>query len=182
MIWCIYCIKYTSEFFKGIYTSGNSRTAGWFARTSKRKQQINANMWWYYAYIKYTSVFFKGIYTSGNSRTAGLVRPNIQKKITDDSVHVMILCIYKVRKCIFQRNLYFRELTYRRTGSPEHLKGENMILVYMIWYYAYIMYTSVFFKGIYTSGNTRTARRVRPDIQKKITDYSVPEMILCIII
>ena len=171
-----------------------------------------------YAYIKYTSVFCKGIYTSGNSRTAGLVRPNIQKKITDYSVHVMILCIYKVHKCIFRRNLYFRELTYRRTGSPEHPKEKQniaymhndikyecifqrnlyfrelidwfartskrreKIIVYMIWYYAYIMYTSVFFKGIYTSGNSRTARRVRPNIQKKITDYSVHEMILCIII
>ena len=81
-------------------------------------------------YIKYTRVFFKGIYTSGNSRTAGLVRPNIQKKITDYSVHEMILCIYKVHECIFQRNLYFRELTYRRTGSPEHPK-ENKIIAYM---------------------------------------------------
>ena len=80
-----------------------------------------------YAYIKYTSVFFKGIYTSGNSRTAGLVRPNIQKKIPDYSVHETMLCIYKVHECILQRNLYFRELTYRRTGSPEHPKENTRL-------------------------------------------------------
>ena len=84
-------------------------------------------MRWYYAYIKYTSVFFKGIYTSGNSLTAGLVRPNIQKKRKDYSVHDMILCIYNVHECIFQRNLYFRELTYRKTGSPEHPKENNSL-------------------------------------------------------
>ena len=72
----------------------------------------------------YTSVFFKGIYTSGNSLTARLVRPNIQKKIIDYSVHEKILCIYYIKytEGIFQRNLYFRELTYRRTVSPEHPK------------------------------------------------------------
>ena len=128
--------------------------------------------------IKYTSVFFKGIYTSGNSRTAGLVRPNIQKKITDYSVHEMMHIWYKVHECILQRNLYFRELTYRRTGSPEHPK-ENTDYSDMRWYYAYLH--SVFFKGIYTSGNSRTAGLVRPNIQKKITDYSVHEMILCIL-
>ena len=80
-----------------------------------------------YAYIKYTSVIFEGIYASVNSRTAGLVRPNIQKKIPDYSVHETMLCIHKVHKCIFQRNRYFREFTYRRTGSPEHPKENNRL-------------------------------------------------------
>ena len=57
--------------------------------------------------IKYTSVFFKGIYTSGNSRTARLVRPNIQKKITDYSVHEMILCIYYIKyTSVFCKEIY----------------------------------------------------------------------------
>ena len=42
----------------------------------------------------------------------------------------------------------------------------------MRWYYAYKVHeVTVFFKGIYTSGNSRTAGLVRPNIQKKIADY-----------
>ena len=57
-------------------------------------------------YVKYTRVFFKGIYTSGNSRTAGLVRPNIQKKITDYSIHEMILCIIIKYTRVFFKGIY----------------------------------------------------------------------------
>ena len=74
-----------------------------------------------YAYIKYTSVFCKGIYTSGNSRTAGLVRPNIQKKITDYSVHEMILCI------IYKVHVYFsKESILQGTHVPHGLVRPNI--------------------------------------------------------
>ena len=38
---------------------------------------------------------------------------------------------------------------------------------------------TVFIKGIYTSGNSRMAELVRPNIQKKIADICIHEMILC---
>ena len=136
---CIYkvheCILY---FSKESILQGTHVPPDWFARTSKRKEQIIAYMRWYYAYIKYTVYFSKESILQGTH-----LPPD-----------------------------WFARTSKRR----------EKIIVYMIWYYAYIMYTSVFFKGIYTSGNSRTARRVRPNIQKKITDYSVHEMILCIII
>ena len=120
---------YTSVFFKGIYTSGNSLTARLVRPNIQKKiteYSVHEMILCIYD-IKYTRVFFKGIYTSVNSRTAGLFRPNIQKKIKDNSVHEMIICIYNVHECILQRNLYFRELTYRKTGSPEHPKENNRL-------------------------------------------------------
>ena len=72
-------------------------------------------MRWYYAYkVRNGIVFIKGIYTSGNSRKAELVRPNIQKKIVD--VRAWDDIMHKVHNgtCIYQRNLYFRELTQGR--------------------------------------------------------------------
>ena len=43
----------------------------------------------------------------------------------------------------------------------------------MRWYYACkVNEATVFFEGIYTSGNSRTATLVRPNIQKKIVDTS----------
>ena len=169
--------------FKGIYTSGNSRTAGLVRPNIQKKiTDYSVHEMILCIYIKYTSVFFKGIYTSGNSRTAGLVRPNIQKKITDYSVHEMILCIYISTRVYFSKESILQGTHLPPDWFARTSKRREKIIVYMIWYYAYIMYTSVFFKGIYTSGNSRTAGLVRPNIQKKITDYSVHEMILCIII
>ena len=47
----------------------------------------------------------------------------------------------------------------------------------MRWYYACKVHEcAVFFKGIYTSGNSRTTGLVRPNIQKKIGDIWVHEM------
>ena len=40
----------------------------------------------------------------------------------------------------------------------------------MRWYYACIRKGTVFIKGIYTSGNSRMAELVRPNIPKKIVD------------
>ena len=70
--------------------------------------------------------------------------------------------------CIFQRNLYFRELTHDWTDSPEHPK-ENKIY-FCTWddIACKVHEDSVFFKGIYTPGNSRTTGLVRPSIQKKI--------------
>ena len=49
----------------------------------------------------------------------------------------------------------------------------------MRWYYACkVNEYAVFFKGIYTLGNSRTTGLVRPNIQKKIRDIWVHEMIL----
>ena len=45
----------------------------------------------------------------------------------------------------------------------------------MRWYYACKVHEcAVFFKGIYTSGNLRTTRLVRPNIQKKIRYIYLP--------
>ena len=47
----------------------------------------------------------------------------------------------------------------------------------MRWYYGRKLYEcAVFFKGIYTSGNSRTTGLVRPNIQKKVRDIWVHEM------
>ena len=87
MILCIYKVHERTVFFKGIYTSGNSRTR----RTGspehpKENNRLQAYMRWYYA------------------------------------------CNYmEVHACIFQRNPYFRELTYRRTASPEHPKENTRL-------------------------------------------------------
>ena len=70
--------------------------------------------------------------------------------------------------CLSKRNLYFRELTRGRTGSPEH-PSENRRDDIM-----HVKYKIVFLKGIYTSGNSRAAGLVRPNIHQKIE-----EMILC---
>ena len=136
-------------------------------------------MRWYYACkVHECAVFFKGIYTSGNSRTTGLVRPNIQKKIADICVHEMILDVKYTKIVYFQRNLYSRELTHGRTGSP-NIQKKIQIYAYMRWYYACKVHEcAVFFKGIYTPGNSRTTGLVRPNIQKKIRDIWVHEMIL----
>ena len=45
--------------------------------------------------------------------------------------------------------------------------------------YVKYMEGTLFFKGIYTSGNSRMAGLVRPNIQEKIADTCVDEMILC---
>ena len=171
------------------------------------------------------TVFIKGIYTSGNSREAELVRPKIQKRISDTCIHEMILCMESTQRyCIYQRNLYFSELTHGRTGLPEDIKEnsghvrtwvdimhvncanllylskesifqwthawpdrfartskrEYQIHAYMRWYYACeVRKGIVFIKGIYASGNSRMAELVRSNIQKKIADTCIVEMILC---
>ena len=70
-------------------------------------------------------LIFQRNHTSGNSRTTGLVRPNIQKKIRDIWVHEMILDVKYTNIVYFQRNLYSRELTRGRAGSPEHPQENN---------------------------------------------------------
>ena len=126
------------------------------------------------------SEFFKGIDTAGNSRTVGPIRRNIQMKIADICVYEMILCMESTRMCcIFQRNLYFRELTHDWTGSPEHPKENRRYLRTWDDIACKVHEDSVFFKGIYTAGTSRTVGPVRPYIQKKITDICVHEMILC---
>ena len=83
-----------SVFSKESILQGTHARSGRFARTSTRKLQIYTYMRWYYACkVHECAVFFKGINTSGNSRTTGLVRPNIQRKITDICVYDMILCM-----------------------------------------------------------------------------------------
>ena len=51
----------------------------------------------------------------------------------------------------------------------------------MRWYYACrVRKGTVFIKGIYTSGNSRMAELVRPNIQKKIADVRAwDDIILC---
>ena len=84
------------------------------------------SMRWYYARkVHECAVFFKGIYTSGNSRTIGLVRPNIQKKITDIWIHEMILDVKYTKVVYFQRNLCSSELTRGRACSTENPKENN---------------------------------------------------------
>ena len=122
------------------------------------------------------TVFIKGIYTSGNSRMAELVRPNIQKKIVD--VRAWDDFMHKVHNgTVFSKGIYFRELTHGRTGSPEHPKENSRCAMcvaeherYMIHYACRVRKGTVFIKGIYTSGNSRMAELVRPNIPKKIVD------------
>ena len=143
-------VRKGTVFIKGIYISGiysseltqgrwrpNIQKNSWFARTSKTDGKIADVRAWddIMHKVHNGTVFIKGIYTSGNSRMAELVRPNIQKKIADTCIHEMILCMQSTQRyCIYQRNLYFRELTHGRTGSPEHPK-ENSRCAYMRWYY-----------------------------------------------
>ena len=50
----------------------------------------------------------------------------------------------------------------------------------IIYYACKVHEGTVFFEGIYTSGNSRMAELVRPTIQKKIAETFVDEMILCL--
>ena len=102
-------------------------------------------MRWYYACkVHECSVFFKGIYTSGNSRTTGLVRPNIQKKIRDIWVHEMILHVKYTKIVYFLRDLYSRELTRGRIGSPGHPSENNRYM--RIWHdIMHVEYTNVLY-------------------------------------
>ena len=123
-------------FFEGIYTSGNSQMAGLVRPNIQKKiaGRCVDEITYYACKVHEGTVFFEGIYTSGNSRTAALVRQNILKEMADTWVDdEMILCIFQRNLCkvlvrpkqildIFQRNLYFRELTRSRTGTPEHPK------------------------------------------------------------
>ena len=78
----------------------------------------------------------------------------------------------KVHECavFFQRNLYFRELTHDRTGSPEHPKENKRYLISWEEIRCKVHEDSVFSKGIYTPGNSRAIGPVRSNIHKKITD------------
>ena len=154
MRWYYTCkVRKGTVFIKGIYISGTHRWQNWFAQNIQKKI-ADVRAWDDIMHkVHNGTVFIKGIYTSGNSRMAELVRPNIQKKIAVTCIHEMILCIkyttvliyqrndimhvheYMQRYCIYQRNLYFRELTHGRTGSPEHPK-ENCRCACMRWYYA----------------------------------------------
>ena len=90
--------------------------------------------------------------------------------------------MHKVHKryCIYQRNLYFRELTRWPNWFARTSKREYQIHAYMRWYYAWkVRKGTVFIKGIYISANSRMAGLVRPNIQKKIADMCVHELILC---
>ena len=127
-------------FIKGIYSSGNSRKAE-LVRPNIQKKIACACMRCI-LHVHNGTVFIKGIYTSGNSRMAELVRRNIQNKIVD--VRAWDDIMHKVRKryCIYQRNLYFRELTHGRTGSPEHPKENSRCVHEMI---LCIKYTTVLY-------------------------------------
>ena len=165
MRWYYACkVHECAVFFKGIYTSWNSRTTGlvrqniqkrirdiwvhemkldvkytklvYFQRnlysreltrgragSTEHPQENNRYMrmrWYYACKVHECAVFFKGIYTSGNARTTGLVRRKIQKKIRDIWVHEMKLDVKYTKIVYFQRNLYSRELTRGRAGSPEN--------------------------------------------------------------
>ena len=121
---------------------------------------------------------------------AELVRPNIQKKIAD--VRTWDDIMHKVHKgTVFIKGIY-------TSGPNSHPKenGHEMILCIKYWFAEHprkkiadvrawddIMHKvhngTVFIKGIYTSGNSRMAELVRPNIQKKIADTCIHEMILC---
>ena len=160
MRWYYACrVRKGTVFIKGIYTSGNSRMAE-LVRPNIPKKIVDVRAWDDIMHkVHNGTVFIKGIYSSGNSRKAELVRPNIQKKIAECMRWYYIKTqryIYAIlqgthawpswfartskrkrycRYCIYQRNLYFRELTHGRTGSPEHPK-ENSRCACMRWYYA----------------------------------------------
>ena len=153
-------------------------------------------MSWYYACrVSKGTVFIKGIYTSGNSRMAELVRPNIPKKIVcvheikcttvlylSKCVHMRWYYACKVRNgIVFIKGIYSSGNSQQgRTGSPEHPK-ENSSYMHtwddiMHVKYAKVLYLS---KESISSGNSRMAELVRPNIQKKIAVTCIHEMILC---
>ena len=88
----------------------------------------------------------------------------------------MILCIKYTTVLYLSKESTSGELG--RTGSPEHPKKIADVRAWDD-----IMHKvhngTVFIKGIYTSGNSRMAELVRPNIQKKIADICIHEMILC---
>ena len=129
MRWYYACkVRKGTVFIKGIYTSGNSRMAETGSpEHPKENSRYDAYMRWYYACkVRKGTVFIKGIYISANSRMAGhwFARTST-KKIAD--VRTWDDIMHKVHNgyCIYQRNLYFRELTHGRTGSPEHPKENS---------------------------------------------------------
>ena len=80
-------------------------------------------------------------------------------------------CKVRKRYCIYQRNLYFRELTHGRTGSPEHPK-ENSRYMHtwddiMHVKYAKVLYLS---KESILQGTHAWPNWFARTIQKKIAD------------
>ena len=138
-------------------------------------------MRWYYACkVRKVTVFIKGIYVSVNSRMAGQVRPNIQTKIAGMCVHEMMLCIKYTTVQYLSKESILQGTHTRPDWFARRSKREYQIHAYMRWYYACeVRKGIVFIKGIYASGNSRMAELVRSNIQKKIADTCIVEMILC---
>ena len=151
-------------------------------------------MRWYYACKgRKGTVFIKGIYTSGNSQMAELVRPNIQKKIADvrawdDIMHKVHNGIVFIKGIYSSGNSRKAELVRPNRCAMRWKKiASTVFMLYFTHEMILCMHRvhkvangTVFIKGIYTSGNSRMAELVRPNIQKKIADTCVHEMILCI--
>ena len=119
-----------------------------------------------------------------------MVRPNIQKKIAD--VHAWEDIMHKVHNgTVFIKGIYtsgnsrMAELV-RPNIQKKIAKWEyyaDTVFIKGIYTWDDIMHKVhngiVFIKGIYSSGNSRKAELVRPNIQKKIAVTCIHEMILC---
>ena len=194
MRWYYACkVRKGTVFIKGIYISGNSQMAELVAWCSPEHPKENSRCAsaWDDIMHKVEKVLYlsKESILQGTHAWPNLVRPNIQKKIacrTGSPEHPKDNCRYMHMRwdgIIYQRNLYFRELTHGRTGSPEHPKENSSMCVHeMILCIKYATVT-VFIKGIY-KGNSRSiqlthGRTGSPEHQKKIADTCIHEMILC---
>ena len=184
MRWYYACkVHECAVFFKGIYTSGNSRTTG-LVRPNIQKKIRDICVHEMILHVKYTKIVYfskESILQGTHARSDRFARTSKWKymRIWVDackyaySGNEMILCMMESTRmcCIFQRNLYFRELTHDWTGSPEHPKENRRYLRTWDDIACKVHEDSVFFKGIYTCRELTHGRTGSPEHPKENNRY-----------
>ena len=93
----------------------------------------------------------------------------------DDIMHVKYTNVLYFSNESILEGTHARLDWFAKTSKRKYEISEHMRVILHV----KVHEDSVFFKGIYTPGNSRTVRPVRPYFQKKITDICVHEIILC---
>ena len=98
----------------------------WFARTTKNKI-ADVRTWDDIMHVKYARVLYsskESIFQWTHAWPERFARTS-NNKIADVRTWEDIIHKVHLRYCIYLRDLYFRELTHGRTGSPDHPKENS---------------------------------------------------------
>ena len=128
MRWYYACkVRKFTVFIKGIYISVNSRMSGLVCPKIQKQYSRHVRTWDDVMHVKFANLLYlstESIFQWTHTWPDWFARTT-KNKIADVRTWEDIIHKVHLRYCIYLRNLYFRELTHGRTGSPDHPKENS---------------------------------------------------------